>query len=76
MKDDSKRTVQIDVSNLEPDLDLQLIVTCDSSFVTGYGLLADQNPATEEISKLDIASYKCGDKLRISQNKFGAVVLI
>ena len=54
-----------------------MIVTCDSALVTGYGMIADMDPASEEpTSSLKIDAFKCGDKLRIEQNKYRIVVLI
>ncbi len=66
----------IAISNLEYSLDLQVIVTCDSSLVTGYFVNYDKNNETEEISNPATSKYKCGDRVRIQQNKFGSITLI
>ncbi len=41
--DDQKRSVFVAVGNIEDGLDLQLIITCDSSQVVGYALSTDVN---------------------------------
>ncbi len=73
--DDSKRSVYVNVANLEVGLDLQLIVTCDSSLVVGYALPNDLNAdSKEKPTKTD--NYSCGDKVRIKEASTIAVVLI
>ncbi len=55
----------IGVANLEDGLDLQLIVTCDSSLVVGYSLSGEVNPDLKGVEKITTNKYGCGDKVRI-----------
>jgi hypothetical protein len=63
---EQKRDVFLAVQNLQKDLDLQAVITCDSSVVTGYVLSADVT-TSQDLSKLkiDTSKYSCGDKVRI-----------
>ena len=62
--------------NLEDNLDLQAIVTCDSSAVKGYLLTADISTLDQKSFKFDTSKYTCGDKARIQQKKIAAIILI
>ena len=66
--DEKKRDVYVGVQNLENNLDLQVIVSCDGNNVKGYLLTAEVNSVSQDIFKIDTATYSCGDKVRIQQN--------
>ena len=64
-KDETKRDVFLGVYNIEKNSDLQMIVTCDSSAVTGY-LLTTEVIAESQINfNIDTSKYSCGDRVRI-----------
>ena len=64
------------ITNLQSNLDLQLIVTCDSSVVKGYVLTSDIKSLDQTELKFDTNKYNCGDKVRIQQNRAAAIFLI
>ena len=75
--DDQRRSVLVAVGNIEDGLDLQLIITCDSSQVVGYSILTDVSfDPSAPPSAITTTKYSCGDKVRIQQNKAGGVILI
>ncbi len=74
--DEKRRDVFMGIQNLENNLDLQIIITCDSSLVKGYLLTGDVTLSEQTNFKLDTSKYSCGDKIRVQQNKGAIVVLI
>jgi hypothetical protein len=63
--DESKRDVYVAITNLQSSLDLQVIVTCDSSVVKGYVLTSDIKSLDQTGLKFDTNKYNCGEKVRI-----------
>ncbi len=64
------------VFNTQPQLDLQLTVTCDSSGVFGYLIKADSFIKNQTEKNLVTSSYSCGDRVRIQENQGINVILI
>lgn len=63
--DELDRDVFMGVKNIENNLDLQLIATCNSSIITGYVLTTDITSETQKNFTFDTNKYSCGDKVRI-----------
>ena len=64
------------VYNTEPNLDLQLTATCDSSVVTGYVLTTEVVADYQINYNIDTSKYTCGDRVRIQQDKAALLILV
>ena len=62
--------------NVQPNLDLQVIITCDSTAVVGYLLTTDIVAETEINYSIKTSTYKCGERVRIREKEAAMIILI
>ena len=74
--DEKKRDVAMVIRNLENNLDVQIIASCDGNNVKGYVLTADVTSLTDMPTNIETKEYSCGDRVRIQQNKGALIILI
>ncbi len=68
---------------MQSQLDLQIVVTCDSNLVKGYLVTVPMLPPavnkTEglpDLTKIDTSSFSCGDRVRVKEQEAALIILI